>query len=251
MVSVRDDNGGRAEYALRCAARPPQARSSLTLGKAKNRLTMNTAIIEVPHADDEVFGCGGAISVLSTDRWNIIIRIWTDAGGKLRASQLRRALVALGAASAKIVRVSGIKDTELDKVPRSEAVRVCTDLYGRSRPRMVFCPFYEDSHQDHRALARIVQSGLRRFNSVDVFMFEVPSSTESAFTPFIPNYFIPISGEQLTRKIQAAYAYGKELMPPPHSRSENYIRSLAVVRGAMSGCDAAEGFVQIRSRYRA
>src|SRR5262249_47183298 len=146
--------------------------------------------------------------------------------------QLRAALDALHAPQAEVIRVAGGRDTCLAEMTRSHAVAEAAQLYESHRPEMVFCPFYEDSHQDHRALSRICQSGLRRHSAVDVFMYEVPSSTEASFTPFIPNYFVDIS-RHLTQKIQAAYAYGRELLPPPASRSEQYIRSLATVRGAV------------------
>jgi LmbE family N-acetylglucosaminyl deacetylase len=211
---------------------------------------MGIVIIEAPHADDEVFACGGTISVLARDGWQIVVRIWTDAGGKKRERQLRDALEILRVPRPHIIRVPGGRDTALHERPRGPAVAEAAALYAKLKPQMVFCPFYEDTHQDHRTVSRICQSGLRRHCGMDVFMYEVPSSTESAFTTFTPNYYVDISGEHLTQKFQAAHAYGMELLPPPASRSLRSIEALATVRGAVCGCVAAEGFVQIRGRYR-
>ena len=77
-----------------------------------------------------------------------------------------------------------------------------------------------------------------------LLFFEVPSSTEwgSPQYAFKPNWFVDVS-KQLEKKIAAMQAYGYEMRPFPHPRSEEALTALARWRGACAGMHAAEAFV--------
>jgi N-acetylglucosamine malate deacetylase 1 len=66
-------------------------------------------------------------------------------------------------------------------------------------------------------------------------------------SPFQPNCFVDIT-RYLERKLEVLAAYQSELGRFPFPRSIEAVRSLAAVRGAASGFEAAEAFQLLRER---
>jgi hypothetical protein len=54
-------------------------------------------------------------------------------------------------------------------------------------------------------------------------------------------------GPTLEDKLEAFALYRSQVMDPPHERSLEALRALAVLRGATVGLSAAEAFVTIRT----
>lgn len=63
--------------------------------------------------------------------------------------------------------------------------------------------------------------------------------------PFYPNYFVDISN-YIEKKIEALKIYDTEMGRHPFPRSEENIKALAVLRGAMAGVPYAEAFRLIK-----
>ena len=80
-------------------------------------------------------------------------------------------------------------------------------------------------------------------------MYETLSEThwniESVEGGFLPNVFNEIY-DFLDLKLQAVQAYKSQLKFFPDVRSVEALRSLAIVRGAIVGMRAAEGFMLVR-----
>ena len=103
----------------------------------------------------------------------------------------------------------------------------------RYKPELVFLPAQYDIHQDHQV---VYAEGLRAFKNASVLGYELPWNN----TRFQPTYFEAISEENLQQKIGALKEYGSQ-----QHRSymqEDFIRSLACVRGIQSNTKYAEAF---------
>ncbi|NTV73836.1 MAG: PIG-L family deacetylase, partial [Holophaga sp.] len=113
--------------------------------------------------------------------------------------------------------------------------------------------FPGDLHRDHQLVfhsalvaARPGSAGFPR----RLYAYETLSETNwnaPQLTPgFIPNHFVDISGT-LEDKLDAFALFRSQVRPPPHERSLETLRALAVLRGATVGLAAAEAFVTIRT----
>jgi hypothetical protein len=84
-----------------------------------------------------------------------------------------------------------------------------------------------------------------------IISFETPSSTEwQAFNypnPFLPNFFIEISENDLNAKIKGMESYEFEKRMFPHPRSPEALRIQASRWGVVVGRPLAEAFCLIRS----
>ena len=85
-----------------------------------------------------------------------------------------------------------------------------------------------------------------------IFQFETPSSTEiteKKEDSFNPDYFVDIENFFESKIEILNKFYSKEMRKYPHPRSKEYLKSLAVLRGSMSGLKLAEGFKTVRNYY--
>jgi LmbE family N-acetylglucosaminyl deacetylase len=165
------------------------------------------------------------------------------------------ALSALAATSVKAnalvgakVKLLGFPDNRMDSVDRLEITKKIEEQLETYRPRTIFTHHPGDVNIDHRQIFDAVVAACRPMPGSPVrelFMFEVPSSTEwqpSAFgRPFEPQFFVDISAE-LPVKLEALGCYTTEMRDWPHPRSLAAVEHLARWRGATIGVDAAEAF---------
>ena len=95
-----------------------------------------------------------------------------------------------------------------------------------------------------------IVAGNTPWNRREIYVFEVPSSTEWAFHQFEPhfrpNIFVEIS-ETLSLKIKAMSLYKTESRIFPHPRSPEMVQAIARRWGSVAGCEAAEAFELIRT----
>ncbi|MBM3573316.1 MAG: hypothetical protein FJX52_13310 [Alphaproteobacteria bacterium] len=76
-------------------------------------------------------------------------------------------------------------------------------------------------------------------------MSETDFGLDPAGTGFRPNFFVDISSH-LPRKLDIIEHYHSEVGAFPFPRSREALIALARVRGAASGCEAAEAFQLLR-----
>ncbi len=221
---------------------------------------MRTALVVAAHPDDEILGCGGAISRMTSEGWTVhhlILAEGATSRSRTRsrdgfANELgmleraaREAGRIVGAAS---VELADFPDNRMDRVDLLDVVKRIEESILAFKPVRVFTHHCSDVNVDHSVVHRAVAAATRPLPGTTVkqlLFFEVPSSTEwrpsGSGTPFVPNLFIDISS-QLPTKIAALEAYETEMRPPPHPRSLASVSQLAAWRGAMVGVDAAEAF---------
>jgi LmbE family N-acetylglucosaminyl deacetylase len=223
-----------------------------------------TILVVAAHPDDEVLGCGGTIARLAKEGHDVYIAILGEGitSRYERREQADRGMVeALHARSREVADLLGAKDlfvydlpdNRFDTVPLLDVVKVIEGLVKRFQPQVIYTHHGGDLNIDHVVVHRAVLTATRPIQGqsvLDVYAFEVPSSTEWSFQQFMPsfrpNVFVDIT-HTLDIKVQAMSLYDTEVRLFPHPRSPEAIRAIARQWGTVVGCEAAEPFELIRS----
>mgnify|MGYP001819898637 CR=1 FL=1 len=210
-----------------------------------NMEAVKTALVLAPHTDDGEFGCGGTIAKL-TDMGVAVTYVAFSIAEESVPENLPRDICATEVARA--TKVLGIRAENLivHRFPvrylpdhRQEILEEMVRLNAALGPEMVFLPSSNDTHQDHHVVA---EEGFRAFKKTTMLGYEIPWNNLT----FNTNAFVELTEEQLVSKTNALECYISQL-----GRSyvtEDFIRSLAVTRGAQIGTAYAETFEVIRWR---
>jgi LmbE family N-acetylglucosaminyl deacetylase len=191
------------------------------------------------HPDDIEFGCGGTLVKYGRKGAHIELLVMTDGarGGspKVRRREQKDAAQVLGAHK---VHWGGYRDTLLPSV-RHLIDRMETIL-KTSRPDFIFVNFPEDTHQDHRLVARAAVSATRWARNV--LFYEGPTTVN-----FTPTVFIDIAAE-IDRKIEALHRHQSQI---GKTRIEGtpiseIAQASAHFRGVQGRVRWAEGFSPLR-----
>ncbi len=147
------------------------------------------------------------------------------------------------------------KDNQLDTIPLNNLQEKLISVLDKIQPNIIFTPSPWDFNHEHKIAYELVEMSTKPYYSTyinSIFAYEIPSSSDAAFSAsknFKFNYYINIEN-YIEDKIELIKYYETELKQPPHPRSKEYIRALAVVRGGESGLNFAEGFNLVRSYER-
>jgi len=216
-----------------------------------------SVLVVAPHPDDETLGCGGALLRHQAGgdalHWVIVTSMPSDAYSaalrERRAAELREVARLYGFAS---TRELGFPAAGLDAVPRAELVDKMSAAFTAARPDVAYLPHPGDVHSDHRVAFEAAAACAKWFREPAprrVLVYETLSETDAALDataqPFRPNVFVDITAH-LERKLEILQRYSGEIGEFPFPRSVEAVRSLARVRGAASGCAAAEAFQLLR-----
>jgi LmbE family N-acetylglucosaminyl deacetylase len=213
-----------------------------------------SALIVVAHPDDEVLGCGGTISALSTLGFDVHIIIAADGvfgrtrderKRECRRSAATRAGHILGATSVMFL---DFADQMLDSIPLLTLIKRIEDTMQHLEPTMVVTHSDSDLNKDHRIVFEATSTAFRPQPSNTCLQFlcmEIQSTTEFGGmfgTPrFLPNTFVDIS-RHWEVKLSALREYDEEMRDYPHPRSYQYLDFSSRFRGAAVGCARAEAF---------
>ena len=214
-------------------------------------------IVVAPHPDDEVLGVGGTLLRRKAEgakvAWLIVTTIcvergWSEEKVGQRADEINRVRELFGFDE---VFMLNFPTTKLDRVPMSDLVTAVSDIFKSFEPEEVFVPHSSDVHTDHRIVFDVVASCTKwfRYPSIKrILAYETLSETDFSLGGgecFRPNVFVNIS-PFITDKVKAMSIYSSEVGAFPFPRSNEAIQSLASLRGAASGCDAAEAFMLLK-----
>jgi len=221
-----------------------------------------TALVITPHPDDETLGCGGTLLVLKNKgyqiNWLIITDVFEEFGFSKekvlsRNNEIEKVSKRYG--FDKVIRV-GIPTSRVDEISKGELVGKISSAFNEIKPNIIFVPFYNDVHTDHKAIAEATISCTKwfRYPYVEkVLYYETLSETDfnidSTASRFNPKVYIDIS-QYLDEKLSIMKIYESEMDEFPFPRSEKAIRSLAYLRGAQCGAKAAEAFELLRANIR-
>lgn len=223
-------------------------------------------LVIAAHPDDEVLGCGGTAARMVQEGSEVYIAIMGEGitsrhqqregadAGELSLLHMH-AEAAARTIGAKDVLLQKLPDNRLDSVPLLEVVKRVESLIERFQPQVIYTHHPGDLNIDHGVIHRAVLTATRPMAGQcvrEIYAFEVPSSTEWAFSSvqpvFRPNVFVDISAT-LEAKIAAMACYETEARPFPHPRSAEALRAIATRWGSVAGCAAAEAFELVRAVY--
>lgn len=200
-------------------------------------------LILAPHTDDGELGCGGSIAkyleetpdvfylAASTCRRSLPENWPPDALEK----EVRNATKVLGIAESNLILldydVRRFKETRQHIL--EDLIRIKNDL----KPDLVFVPSPTDIHQDHQVIS---EEGLRAFKNSSILGYEMPWNNVS----FNTRAFIKLEKHHVEKKVQALLCYKSQL----HRSylNEQFVYSLATVRGVQMGVQYAEAFEVVR-----
>lgn len=200
-------------------------------------------LILAPHTDDGELGCGGSIAKYLEETPDVFY---------LAASTCRRALPegwapdALEKEVRNATKVLGIPENNLIlldydvrrfKETRQQILEDLIRLKNDLKPDLVFVPSPTDIHQDHQVIS---EEGLRAFKNSSILGYEMPWNNVT----FNTRAFIQLEKHHVEKKVQALLCYKSQL----HRSyvNEQFVYSLATVRGVQMGTRYAEAFEVVR-----
>lgn len=191
------------------------------------------------HPDDIEFGCGGTLIQYAKAGHKVFLFVLSDGsfGGdpNIRRAEQVKAAKAMGA---KALFWGGLRDTEI--VNGRELIAQIDDMIEKIKPDIVFMNYYQDVHQDHRAVA---MSGMTATRYVkEVLFFEVPTTHH-----FEADVFVDIQNV-LEKKLRLLSMHASQV---GRTRVKNLTiiesaRSCANFRGFQGRVKYAEGFMALR-----
>jgi len=157
-------------------SQPLSAPSALPLLKIEILSNINSnlpILIVAPHPDDETLGCGGAIALLCQLNLPVEVLIISDgtkshpnsltypapALKKLRERESLAALAILGV-KPEAVTFLALPDGAVPTIEQpswQNAIALCRNYLSRIAPSLIFLPWRNDPHPDHRASWELLQ----------------------------------------------------------------------------------------------
>jgi N-acetylglucosamine malate deacetylase 1 len=197
----------------------------------------NNILILAPHTDDGELGCGASISKYIAQGKQVTYIAFSTCSQSLPKDLPSDTLSKECSAATKALGIQKtiFFDFEVRRLlfHRQEILEELIKINKELQPQTVFLPAQHDVHQDHQV---IYAEGLRAFKNCNVLGYELPWNNFQ----FQPNYFEKLQEQHLQNKITALKEYrsqsGRKYM------NEEFLRSLAVVRGMQANTDYAEAF---------
>ena len=195
-------------------------------------------LVLAPHTDDGELGCGATITKFCAEGKQVYYaafclksRTPESFRSDILGEECKKATAILGIPSANL----RFFDYEVRYLPqeRQRILEQLLELHNEIKPDFVLLPAASDIHQDHQV---IHQEGLRAFKNVTFAGYELPWNNYSFHT----NFFIRLSESELNKKIEALRSYQSQ--SHRNYMQEDFIRSLAKVRGVQANAENAEAF---------
>ncbi|MGM1048180.1 MAG: PIG-L deacetylase family protein [Bacillota bacterium] len=210
-------------------------------------------LVFVPHADDEVLGCGGLIE--KACRYHNTVKVVLASVGNsffwhkkkpvsvdTRKKEFFEALKFLGCMNWDIMYED--KESILDTLPKKDIVTKIDRHLMEFKPTMVFIPYPSFNH-DHQVLFEACMAGLRpvpnrNYNIIAMYeypliVWQYPKLTN------VGEMYLDIS-ETIEIKLGALRKHQSQLREPGHLISPESVRKWASNRGMEVGFEYAEKY---------
>lgn len=200
-------------------------------------------MVLAPHTDDGEFGCGATLAKWSAAGSEIHYVAFSSCEQSvpegfpkdILIQEVKSATMELGIASNNL----NVLNYEVRKFSssRQEILEDMVKMRKAINPDIVFMPSFNDFHQDHFIIA---QEGLRAFKHSTILCYEVPWNNIS----FKTLCFSKVDEKQLATKVKSLEQYKSQAFR--NYATEDFIKSLAKVRGVQAGSTYAEAFDVLR-----
>lgn len=200
-------------------------------------------LVLAPHTDDGEFGCGGTIAKLIAEQTEVFYAAFSVCELSI-PSHLPKNILETEVKNA--TRVLGIRNENLKifnygvrtfQSNRQQILDDLVNLKAELEPDLILMPSPHDIHQDHSTIGA---EGIRAFKQISILGYELPWNNLTFHT----QSFVFLEEEHLNKKIEALKCY--ESQSNRAYANENFIRSLAIIRGTQVGVQFAEAFEVIR-----
>jgi LmbE family N-acetylglucosaminyl deacetylase len=220
-------------------------------------------LVIAPHPDDEVLGCFGLMDQVRSSGGEVFVQVMT-VGGYRRSDDIyvdadnwkqefKNACEIMHVTESDIY-LDEAEFKSLDHLRISEIIKYIEHQSPISvkklQPTIVALPTLFSTHQDHRLSYEAAITALRtnpvkgRLQPKMILSYEAPEynlwSPYVEMGSFTPNFFLPISPEQLARKCSVLASYQSQIKEG--RRGLRAIEIQASVRGYQSGHEYAEAF---------
>jgi len=200
-------------------------------------------LILAPHTDDGEFGCGGSISKFVKEGKEVYYVAFSTAEESvpdpwpkdILKTEVKEATKRLGIPEENTFTYN-FKVRELS-YHRQEILELMVKQKRDICPDLVFLPCLNDVHQDHSTIAI---EGTRAFKNTSILGYEIPWNN----LIFQTQAFIILSEEHIRSKLHALDAYNSQ--KGRNYSNEEFIRSMARMRGVQIGSQYAEAFEVVR-----
>ena len=203
----------------------------------------NKILCLAPHPDDIELGCGGTVSKLTELGKEVYYCAFSlceksipkGFSNDILKEELKNSCRKLGISDTNVYQYTfEVREYKRD---RQLILEELVKLKNEIKPDLVFLPMPNDVHQDH---CTISEEGIRAFKKSTILAYEVPWNNF-----FLENnLFIELTEKDLKNKIDALKAYKSQYFRS--YASEEFIKSLAIVRGIQGRSKYAETFNIIR-----
>ena len=200
-------------------------------------------LVLAPHTDDGELGCGGTIARLCREKRDVHYVAFSNCHKSLPAGspgdtlekECKAAVKELGMDPGKVI----FFDFEVREFPskRQEILEELVSLNKYIQPELVMIPSASDIHQDHQV---IHHEALRAFSKTSLLGYELPWNQ----TRFCTELFYKLAASDMEKKVKALQAYASQ--SHRNYMQEDFIRSLAKVRGLQCNHGYAEAFEVVK-----
>ncbi len=190
------------------------------LPETRERPAPGRVLVFVPHADDDVIGCGGtcALHVEQGDPVRVIVvysGVEGDPDDRYEPEELTELRKGEARAGGKHL---GIEDYEFwgypeghepgpaELVAAARRIALAVDAYG---PDVIYTPWVGEHHVDHHVAARVVRCGL------DLASWEGDAWGFEVWTPLVPTLIVDITSVY-ERKVAALREHKTQLEYTDH-----------------------------------
>lgn len=214
----------------------------------------NNVLVVAVHPDDETLGCGGTLLKHSAcgdkTHWLICTTIKKENSYyQKREKEIEKVSKLYNFKSTTKLQ---FETSKVDQYSMTEIIDKISKVIKAIKPNIIYLPFKEDVHTDHKKIFEGSYSCTKSFRYPfikKIYMMETLSETEFALSTkdnsFIPNTYVDIS-KYIEKKVQIVKIYKSEIFKHPFPRSEKNIRAQASLRGATCNCKYAESFMLLK-----
>lgn len=200
-------------------------------------------LVLAPHTDDGEFGCGATINKLVEQGADVYYAAFSACEQSVLPQFPKDILITEVKEATKIL---GIKPENLILFKynvrtfnyyRQQILEDIIELKNVIKPDLVFTPSVNDIHQDH---ATISNEAVRAFKFTSILCYELPWNNFN----FATTCFSQLEEKHIQVKLNALKEYQSQAHRP--YADEDFIRSLARIRGVQIGTHYAEVFEVVR-----